>query len=407
MARPATTGSNWERNSEPGRRRYASIMHDVVIVGGSLAGAATAIHLANRGRRVLILEQDAFPRRKVCGEGLLPMGTRELARLGVLQAVAANGEALRKIRFEAGGQAVEAPFSATETGLGVRRTVLDGVLLARAEEAGVDVLRATATRLVVRDRRVTAIETTNGQLHKARAFVGADGLHSRIRRLAGLEAAHVGGRYGAAVHGHLPGLERDIVRVHFLGGHEVYVTPVGGDAANFVVLLSRSKLRAMSPRPVEALQEFLERLPVLRGLKLEELPLVGGPFPRSAIRAWRGNLALAGDAAGFFDGITGEGMGAALAGARACAAALDDSLDSRSLAPLREYDRFHRALVRNSDWLARITLALGARSTVAETVIRNLSRRPELFARLVAINGGEASLAALRPRDLLTMVAGR
>jgi flavin-dependent dehydrogenase len=381
-------------------------MHDVVIVGGSLAGAATAIHLARRGRRVLIIEQRTFPRRKVCGEGILPMGAHELSELGLADVVESHGALLDGIRFVAGRQSVDAMFPGGQHGIGIRRTQLDAMLLARASEAGVEIVRETASRFRMRDGRVAAIECVSGEAYEGRVFAGADGLHSRVRRLAGLETPKAGRRYGAAAHGRLPGLEPGIVQVHFLGGHEVYVTPVGHDTANIVVLLPREKLLALAPHPEMALTRMLAAMPALQGLVLDEPLMVAGPFPRSARRAWRGNVALAGDAAGFFDGVTGEGMGAALVGARHCALALNSWLDAGSSEWLRTYDRIHRSLVRNSTLLARLTLALGAHPKVAELAIRNLSRHPETFARLVAINGGESRFRDLRPHDLMTMIAG-
>ncbi|MEO6397347.1 MAG: FAD-dependent oxidoreductase, partial [Tepidiformaceae bacterium] len=77
-------------------------MYDVAVVGGSLAGAATAIHLASAGRSVVLLEHSPAFKRKACGEGLFPLGRRELERLGVLPEVEERAVRIEGVRFHAG-----------------------------------------------------------------------------------------------------------------------------------------------------------------------------------------------------------------------------------------------------------------------------------------------------------------
>ncbi|MGH2610078.1 MAG: NAD(P)/FAD-dependent oxidoreductase, partial [Tepidiformaceae bacterium] len=131
-----------------------------------------------------------------------------------------------------------------------------------------------------------------------------------------------------------------------------------------------------------------------------------GPFDRRARRAFRGNVVLVGDAAGFFDGITGEGMSLALVSARLAAVAIREHLPSGSLAPFRRYHDQRRALARNSELLGRLTLFLGPRPGVARWSTRNLGRQPATFERLTAINSGERPFTSLRPRDLLALTLG-
>jgi flavin-dependent dehydrogenase len=128
------------------------------------------------------------------------------------------------------------------------------------------------------------------------------------------------------------------------------------------------------------------------GWRLLDAPLVAGPF-RSG-RAACGN-AIKADAAGFFDGITGEGMSLALVSARHCAEAVDEFLATGSAEPLRRYERRRRSLARNSEILGRMTLALASREWTARRALRGLARRPETFAKLVAVSSGEARLWSL------------
>lgn len=386
-------------------------MHDVAVAGGSLAGVAAALHLARRGRRVVLLEKALQPRPKACGEGLFPAGVRELRALGLLPAVADCSAPLRGVAFHAGGHSVAAPLGPDGSdGLGLRRATLAPLLLRAAREAGVEVRTGVAvTGLLSAGGRLRAFATNDGPV-EARAFVGADGLGSRVRRLAGLDAGRRGERYGVSFHVALPA-PADHVHVFFEQGYELYLTPVSPasprPAANVALLMRRPELAAMRGRLEAAVDGLLATHPALAGATREDRVLVAGPFAASCSRAWRANLLLAGDAAGFFDGITGEGMSAALAMGRLAAVALDTHLCEGSYAPMREYERARRQLVRNSTLLARLTLALGRAPWSAAVAVRNLERRPGTFARLVAINSGEAPLSALRPRDLAALAFAR
>lgn len=356
---------------------------------------------------MLVVDRQQFPRAKACGEGLFPLGVAELERLGVLASIADVSSPLRVVRFHAGRQTVEAPLGRTAGGLGVSRLHLDVAVLERAREAGVDVrLGVTATGLRVRKGKVVALQTSEGDL-PGRAFLAADGLQSRLRRVAGLDGRRRGDRYGVSGHVSLPVAPKPEVDVYFERGHEIYVTPLGGNCVNVAVLTRRAGMRPFAGDFRGRFEEMLREHSAFRdGFDLCSEPLAAGPFPAGCSRAWRANLVLAGDAAGFFDGISGEGMTAALLSARECAAAVDAYLESGSYEAFRKYDRRRRALVRNSNLLARVSLALSRQPKVAELAVRNLSRRPETFGRLVAINTGEAGLRSLRPRDVMALGFG-
>ena len=158
--------------------------------------------------------------------------------------------------------------------------------------------------------------------------------------------------------------------------------------------------------PSAAFQRELNGHGVLAGAELLDAPVATGPFPAACSRAWRDNLVLAGDAAGFFDGISGEGISAALLSARACAGAVGDVLRTGDRRALRRYDGERRTITRNSDLLARISLILAARPALAHRAVANLARRPQTFARLVAVSTGDLPLGALGARDLLALACG-
>jgi menaquinone-9 beta-reductase len=379
-------------------------MYDVAIVGGSLAGAATAVHLATAGYRVILLERMAVHQRKACGEGLFPRGVRELSRLGVLEEVRPVAAPLLGVRFLAGQAKAQARFADLDwNGLGLERSLLDPLLLERAREAGAEVRRGVAMRsLLINGDSVAGVRTSQEDI-RARFVIGADGLGSRVRRQAGLDRKQRSNRYGVSAHIQLEDDPEPFVEVHFRSGYELYVTPVGRRTINVAVLLDKRLLSRLGG----ALQSWFNCV-VDRALLAPHSIVDGvrasGPFGRGCTRPWRRNLALVGDAAGFSDAISGEGMSSALISARYCAAAVDEYLIGNGERGLRQYGRLRANLTRNSDILARLSLAIASRPAFAERAVRQLARRPDTFARLVSISAGDRPLHALRPSDALALL---
>jgi flavin-dependent dehydrogenase len=382
-------------------------MHDVVIVGGSIAGASAAIELAQRGYDVLVIERAAGHRRKACGEGIFPGGVRALAELGVLEKVRAHACELRSLRFIAGPHHAAAPLGHNGShGLGIMRSVLDPALLATAEHAGANVRRGVICRGLARSADGWFALRTDSGLLSGRVIVAADGLRSRLRREAGLDRPVRGRRYGISAHVRLAASNPSSVDVYIERGRELYVTPVSDGVANVALLLGAGAMRAFAGHPEAAFRQMIAPHPSLAGAELLDAPVAAGPFPAACSRAWRANLLLAGDAAGFFDGISGEGISSALISSRACARAVDLFLRTGDVSALQRYDAERRALVRNSDMLARLSLALAARPALARLAVQHLARQPATFARMVAINTGELPLRALRPRDIAALAFG-
>lgn len=382
-------------------------MIDVLVVGASLAGATTALELASLGYRVRLIDRAAFPRRKACGEGLFPTGIRVLDKLGILTELRGSAAVVNSLSMTAYGATARADFADGRGGLGVRRELLDVAILRQAEARGVEVeLGVNALGLIpeARPGRFKGVLTDKGEM-EARVIVAADGLGSRLRRAAGLQRSSSGRRYGVSAHyeaGDVSGVE-----VHFRPGYEVYVTPVGDGLVNVAVLLGSDLSRRLGGRLGSEFDALARSgAPILDGARQIDDALAAGPFPSQARRRWQGNVVLAGDAAGFYDGIAGEGMSLALAGAVRCAAAIDAYLRDGQEAHFRAYDKAVVAIQRPSTLLARLCLALAARPALGRRVMLNLARKPDVFARLVATSQGETRLSSLRPRDAIGLLCG-
>jgi flavin-dependent dehydrogenase len=373
-------------------------MPDVIVVGGGVAGSATAIHLARRGREVLLLDRVEFPRRKPCGEGLFPRGVRELRGLGVLERLP-EAMPIECLRFHGYGHTAEARLGSPESpALGISRAVLDSALLEQARRDGVAVRCGLKAAQLVDEGG--AFDVVADSRYRAPVVVAADGLGSGLRLQAGIGVRR-GTRYGISAHVELRSPAERVVDVYFRRGYEVYITPVGPRTANIAVLTSKPMTQTFAGDASAGLSQVLGADEVLAaGWRFIDEAMMAGPFPVRPRRLWSRNLVLCGDAAGFFDGITGEGMSLALASARDCAEAVDAFISTGDAKNFRRYEAKRLALARNSELLGRLTLLLSKRQWTARRAIRGLGRRPQAFSRLVGVSSGEAPMRNLRPWDL-------
>ncbi len=273
---------------------------DVLVAGGGPVGLAAAIEARMHGLTVTVVEPRGDPIDKACGEGLMPGAIPALARLGVDP----PGFALRGVSYRNDTKQVDHLFVAGD-GRGVRRTALHDALRGRARSLGVVWLDAKVDAV----RQDAASVTAAGI--RARYLVAADGLHSTVRRQLGLErpVAARGRRFGVRRHFHAEP-QSDLIEVHWSRDVEAYVTPVGGGVVG-IAMLGRQGLdfeAALAGIPALArLVAGAEPASALRG---------AGPFRQRTTRRSVGRVLLAGDASGYVDAITGEGIRVGLAQAR-------------------------------------------------------------------------------------------
>jgi flavin-dependent dehydrogenase len=357
---------------------------DVAVVGGGPAGLALGALAARRGLSVVLLERGALPQDKACGEGVMPAGLAVLERLGALEGVDARDRGpIRGVRYvQEDGTTLEGALPG-EGGLGIRRTALSSALLGVAQRAGVEVRDRTALRAHRRTPGGMALETDRGEL-LARVLVAADGLHSPLRRAEGLDVPVRGARrFGLRQH-FVTAPWTDRVEVHLSGEAEAYVTPCGPTRVGVAFLWSDGGLEG---RPgVEAL---LGRFPLLRarlgGAAPDSEPRGAGPFLQRARARVAPRFALLGDAAGYVDAITGEGMSVALVCAEALAACLPEVVrregDPAAFGP---YVRTARREFRKYAWTARAVLGLARRPGLRRHVVGTLAGRPRAFEWLLA-----------------------
>jgi flavin-dependent dehydrogenase len=377
---------------------------DLLIVGAGPAGAMTALLAAKARPELGIVLTDALPapRHKPCGEFLSPDGLRILAQVSLEEAVMAsgahplNGLSLVGAKGEMSsdyhpmlGHVPHRPY-----GIGVRREVFDRVLQDAA--AGVaDLLRGT--RVVALERQsdgwlVTLRESAAERQIHTRLLIGADGRQSLVRRRAGLDVP--AGRQRFALVCRATGIPHGTHGEMHLGPlGQVGVAPLGGGEVNLNLLMSEPARRLLQQRSPSALMRAaLRATPSLRprtaGAQLGEV-LTTGSLPQKSRSVIDDGLALVGDAAGFCDPFTGEGMCFALQGAEALAATIAalPATGAWRQADLRSYADAYRARFGAKRRLGEGLQVLLQRKALAERLVGLVGASRPLSRFLVAMTG--------------------
>lgn len=398
---------------------------DVIVVGGGPAGSSTAFALAKAGARVLILDRATFPRSKPCAEYLSPQASRLLSVMGALDAVEDAGAA------HLAGMVIRAPNGALlrgdfvgqhgfrafrDRGLALRRTILDPLLLACAQEAGAELRQGARVADLTRDveGRVTGVRllAENGATESIDAplVVGADGLRSVVaRRLALAQTSRLWPRRIALVaHFENFGDVGDWGEMHVEKdvGY-VGLAAVDGGLTNVAMVVPSSAARAVSSDRTAFFEQWLRDRPQLAprvaSARRVTPVLATGPFASHARRAWAPGAALVGDAADFFDPFTGEGIYSALRGGELLAPFAVRSLGAATVrdrdAALRDYDRARRTEFRGKWVVEKLIGAAVAYAPAMNYFSRTLEARKDMADLLVGVCGDFIpAREVLRPR---------
>jgi flavin-dependent dehydrogenase len=357
-------------------------VRDVIVIGGGPAGLAAGAAVAARGLSVVVLERRRLPADKACGEGLLPSGVAALRALHVDRHLDPQGwSPVRAIRWiQEDGAEAEARLPAPG-GMGIRRLALSAALAARAREAGAEVRDGAGVVSHRRDETGVTVRLDGGEELRARVLVGADGLASGVREREGLSLPLRGPRrFGLRRHLDMVPWS-DAVEVHFADGVEAYVTPVGPHTVGLAFLFE-----AGAAPGIEAL---LSRFPALsarvRGVPAASAPAGAGPFSRAAATRVLDRLVLLGDAGGYVDAITGEGVSLALEEALLLGEALPAALAAGGRrSSLAAWERVVHHRRRRHAAVTRLVLSMARHPRLRRLAVSGLGHAPAVFDALLA-----------------------
>lgn len=383
-------------------RRYGA-----VVVGAGPAGSATAALLAEHGHSVLVLDKAQFPRPKLCGEYLSPEAARILDRLGVLKTVDEAGAVpLRGMRIWApDGTVLEAlyPTSGPYRGyrdhaLAVRRLVLDQILLERVKSLPVDVRECHRVEdLLLDGAQVVGVSVAGpaGEAFEVRSplVIGADGRQSVVAHRLGLVHPHRLRRL--ALLAYVEGLG------DFESRGEIYVDPpdyaiLNPVAAGVVSLSLVVPLEHATPFAGRLERFFFARLkqlghlwPRIAGMRLAGPVSALGPLAYRVAPPRHGGVLLVGDAAGFYDPFTGEGIYTALRSAELAAEVVHGAIarGDFSSAALAPYWQARRQAFKDKERVTRLLQVVIGHRWLANLVAHRLARRPDLLGLLMGVLG--------------------
>ncbi|MGI8999278.1 MAG: NAD(P)/FAD-dependent oxidoreductase [Candidatus Limnocylindria bacterium] len=393
-----------------GGRRMTSV--DVLIAGAGPAGSALAAALARAGASVLLVEAGAHPRSKACAEYASPRIAEELRRIGLAQDWTKSAVPLVGMDLHAGGKSVPIRYAdavGSRHAWGVDRRSFDARLAEHAVISGA-VLREQT--------RVTALSSHRGRIRGAtlrdqrtgheetiiaRWTIGADGTRSSVSRLLGVDRpVRVPRRLGLVAH--YAGVDSltDHGEMHVGGGHYVGLAPTPGGELNVGMALP---MRDHGTSARDRFDAAIAGIPAVARRLVDSQPLtpIRGAAPighRVSHPAGDGWL-LIGDAAGFVDPFTGEGIHRALRSARAAAGAI---LAGGEVASAYRAERRRAFAAKTAlSWLVQGFLAA---PPLLEHAVGRLSTRPRAALRLgSALGDCRPATDALSPRALLEVLA--
>ena len=402
---------------------------EVIVVGAGPAGAATAAHLAQAGADVVLLEKSAFPREKVCGDGLTPRAVKQLVKLGIDTSAEAGWLRNKGLRILGGGMRLELPWpelaSFPDYGLVRTRLDFDQLLARRAQKLGVALHEQTpATSPILDDRsgRIVGVMAKpvgadREVAFKAPVIVAADGNSSRLSLALGLhrrENRPMGvayRRYYESPRHEDDWLESWLELWDRVDGHDRLLPGYGwvfgmGDGTSNVgvgILNTSSSFRSVDYR--DLLKRWVAQMPEEWGYDEAHArgPIRGAALPMGFNRKphYDRGVLLVGDAGGMVNPCNGEGIAYAMESGELAAEVISQALarpagPARELA-LRAYPRALDAAYGGYYTVGRIFVNLIGKPGVMRALTRHGMPHPalmrftlKLLANLTDPRGGDA-----------------
>ena len=357
---------------------------DTIVVGGGPAGSVAALGIARRGLRVLLVDRSAFPRHKLCGACLNGDAIAGLRELGLKESFAKlGGLALNEFRLRTAGRSLSLQLPA---GVAVTRRQFDAMLIESAIQAGADFLPGVSLDVGAADphasfRHLTTTDRHDAAPLRARSVVLASGLAAdrRTSDPALAVVARPASRIGAGTTTNQFPDEYTPGTIFMAVGRSGYVglTRTDGDSLNIAAALDHKAVRNDSPR----------------GVCEQILTESGFPFTSEMLSGeWRGTIGLTrhrrtlastrlfviGDAAGYVEPFTGEGMAWAIRGAQAVVPFVERAADTWDTGMIAEWSRTSKQRIGRRQRWCRILAQLLRYPVMVRGLVRIVAAMPSL-----------------------------
>ncbi|HWB20887.1 MAG TPA: NAD(P)/FAD-dependent oxidoreductase [Phycisphaerales bacterium] len=398
------------------QHQYRSIMislsnaFDAVIVGGGPAGSVTAILLARLGWSVALIEKGDRFRNKCCGGCLSARAAADLHSLDLLHSLDAAKlfptDSVRIHLASSSSRDRTFRFSTSSRAALYSRAIMDQSLTDVAASLGVRVFQPCSAHAFARQDHGWKV-TLRAQSHEsmriisARLLIGADGLGSRVARSAGLQiaekSAHRSRSYGFSVD--LPkslipalhGLDDNCVEMFVLDDGYVGIVKSDEQRGGHLGALVHRNCAKMARNPAEYLAFGATRCPSLHALKTLSSDLMRtksfsavGPMPWSVRAIASKNLALVGDAAGYVEPFTGEGIAWAIRSAKCLAeAAAEAPMRTWNSRTCAVYQQLWRSHIRSRHHVCKAVTSAVQRPMLANTILRAANAFPRVASHVI------------------------
>ena len=398
---------------------------DVIIIGAGPAGTATALLLKKKGYQTILLEQAKFPRDKVCGEFISPAADSILNELGVLDSIEAQSPIRLKGVFLSSYEESEMfvdypdmPYSpGPVTSLSLPRIVFDNLMLEKVRESGVEIREQhKVLDFIFQDGAVVGVTGRDSRKTpftlKAPIVVDAGGRNSiSLRKMNLKKSSKSSEKTAIAAHWEGASLLKDYCYMHVSQPGYTGIAPVSKDLTNVVLVLDSFYLKGRSIEDlyVKTVLKNRQRKDLLTGGRLTEKPRVVNSLAFSVKKPSCGGLVLVGDAMGFIDPFTGEGIYLSLRSAQIATDIIDLAFKNSDFSQnlLSQYETIRRREFRKKFMLVNILQKLIYSPPLCTRVMRILSRNPALAKLLVGVTGDYISAeTVVSMKFLLKLVSG-
>ena len=378
--------------------------YDIVIIGGGPAGASAALFLEKKGYRIALLDQAVFPRDKVCGEFISPAADDIFSDLGILESINALnptrlcGVALSS--YESSYLQVDYPNTVdgrTMTSLSVERSMLDDLMINQVRNSNIQLMEGfKVTDLLFDGGNVCGVkghdETKTKFSIKAKVVIDGGGRNSISLRRLNLRRGSPG-KGKIALAAHWEGVKELGSYCYMHISHPGYtgIAPVGHNRANVVLVVDRNYLIGVN------VEQFF--MTTVLGNRLRER-ILGGGTPVEKIRTVDslaysvkkircGGLLLVGDATGFIDPFTGEGIYLSLRSSQLAVGVVENAFDRSDFSSrqLQSYDLIRKKEFRKKNILSKFLQRLIYKPYLCDRVVETLATQKELSSLLVGVIG--------------------